>query len=359
MTVESVNFISDLEPDRPRSSDRISQGDDHIRNIKLSLKQTFPNVDGEVSATDEEMNYLVGLTGPIKDEIDAGANDISQLQADVAKNKTDIAANASGIATNASGISNNASAISAQGSAINANTDYIKNVEAIAVNNEREIAGLDASKADKSYVDSQNSAQNSAIASKADKSYVDSQNSAQNSVIATKADKSYVDSQDASKADKSDTYTKAQIDVLIAEASKGGGGMIKLVKQPAFSGNFTCNGNPQAYSFQLPVSQQAGDRSAKLDVPQGMVFGFEYLFGFGGTSGKLNIDVEGIYFDGVQVYDNPGSMAALIYDSSGGPIWPGSDKSTIVRVENSIEIKGMTAYATGCTVWLAGFFAEA
>ena len=346
MTVESVNFISDLEPDRPRSSDRISQGDDHIRNLKLSLKQTFPNVDGEVSATDEEMNYLVGLTGPIKDEIDAGANDISQLQADVAKNKTDIATNAAGIASNdadiasnASDISNNASAISAQGNAINANTDYIKDVEVIAVNNQREIEGLDASKADKSYVDSQNSAQNSEIASK--------------------ADKTYVDSQDANKADKSDTYTKAQIDVLIAEASKGGGGMIKLVKQPAFSGDFTCNGYPQAYSCQLQISQKVGDRSAKLNVPRGMVFGFEYLFGFGGGAGDLNIDVEGIYFDGVQVYDNPGSMAALIYDSSGGPIWPGSDKSTIVRVEDSIEIKGMTAYAYDCTVWLAGFFAEA
>ena len=87
MTVESVEYINDLEPDRPRGSDRISQGDDHIRNIKKGLKQTFPNVGGMVSASDEEMNYLVGLTGPIKDEIDAGANDISQLQADVAKNK--------------------------------------------------------------------------------------------------------------------------------------------------------------------------------------------------------------------------------------------------------------------------------
>lgn len=44
------------------------------------------------------------------------------------------------------------------------------------------------------------------------KSYVDTQNAAQDTVINAKADKSYVDTQDNLKADKSTTYTKTEVD---------------------------------------------------------------------------------------------------------------------------------------------------
>ena len=54
-------------------------------------------------------------------------------------------------------------------------------------------------KADLSYVNSQNAAQDLVIAAKANTSYVDSQNAAQDAVIALKADKTYVDFQNAAQ----------------------------------------------------------------------------------------------------------------------------------------------------------------
>ena len=85
MTVESVTYISTLDETRPSGGDRISEGDNHIRNIKRSLKETYPNVDGEVRASDEEMNFLVGLTEPIKDSLDGGSQDITDIQDELAK----------------------------------------------------------------------------------------------------------------------------------------------------------------------------------------------------------------------------------------------------------------------------------
>ena len=58
MTVESVTYISDLDVNNPAGGDSISEGDDHIRNIKKALKGTFPNVTDEVTLTSEEMNNL-------------------------------------------------------------------------------------------------------------------------------------------------------------------------------------------------------------------------------------------------------------------------------------------------------------
>ena len=61
MTVETVNFISDLDVNNPAGGDSIAEGDDHIRNIKKALKGTFPNVTDEVTLSSEEMNNLKAL----------------------------------------------------------------------------------------------------------------------------------------------------------------------------------------------------------------------------------------------------------------------------------------------------------
>ena len=58
MTVESVTYISDLDVNNPAGGDSISQGDDHIRSIKKSIKNTFPNVSEPVTATAEEINKI-------------------------------------------------------------------------------------------------------------------------------------------------------------------------------------------------------------------------------------------------------------------------------------------------------------
>jgi hypothetical protein len=51
MALETGTYISDLVDTNPLSSDLKSQGDDHIRLIKKTIKNTFPNIAGEVDAT--------------------------------------------------------------------------------------------------------------------------------------------------------------------------------------------------------------------------------------------------------------------------------------------------------------------
>jgi hypothetical protein len=315
MTVESVEYINDLEPDRPRGSDRISQGDDHIRNIKKGLKQTFPNVSGMVSASDEEMNYLVGLTGPIKDEIDAGANDISQLQADVAKNKNDIASNSSDIASNSSDIADHDSRISA---------------------NTQSISSIDLNKAEKSYVDSQNASQDA--------------------VISGKADKSYVDSQDALKADKSDSYSKAQIDALIAEASKGGV-MIKIVKQPSSAGSFSLSSNVERGGQGYSKIMGSETSTLTLNVPNGMVFCLQGITAYVST-GLIRMQSGNILIDGVDVN---GALTTNIEWAAGEDhIWPNGQNCAPIRVEGSVQLRDVYSNGQGSPqIIIQGYFVEA
>jgi microcystin-dependent protein len=58
MPLETGSYISDLDANNPSPTDVASQGDDHIRLIKSVLKNTFPNLNGAVSATDEDMSSV-------------------------------------------------------------------------------------------------------------------------------------------------------------------------------------------------------------------------------------------------------------------------------------------------------------
>ena len=59
MPVETpVDFISDLDPRWPNGSEKISDGDDHIRNIKRAITETFPNIEGEVTVDHEKLNEV-------------------------------------------------------------------------------------------------------------------------------------------------------------------------------------------------------------------------------------------------------------------------------------------------------------
>jgi len=58
MAVENVTYIDSLDPTAPAGGDSISEGDDHIRNIKRAIKDTFPNVDGPVELTTAEFGEL-------------------------------------------------------------------------------------------------------------------------------------------------------------------------------------------------------------------------------------------------------------------------------------------------------------
>ena len=92
MPVETFNHIDSLVTTNPTATDNVSEGDDHIRGIKTTLKNTFPNVTGAVTPTQTELNYVDGVTSAIQTQIDGkqatlGAGDITA---------TEIASNAVG-----------------------------------------------------------------------------------------------------------------------------------------------------------------------------------------------------------------------------------------------------------------------
>ena len=57
MGLETVNHISDLVSSNPLAGDNVSQGDDHIRNIKKALLADFPNINATVNATPTQLDY--------------------------------------------------------------------------------------------------------------------------------------------------------------------------------------------------------------------------------------------------------------------------------------------------------------
>lgn len=61
MALETATFISDLNALNPTSTDPKSQGDDHLRLLKSTIKASFPNISGAVNATHAELNLMAGL----------------------------------------------------------------------------------------------------------------------------------------------------------------------------------------------------------------------------------------------------------------------------------------------------------
>jgi hypothetical protein len=72
MTIESVTYISDLDATYPAEGETgtLHEGNNHIRNIKKALTNTFPALDAAVTASAVELNYLVGVTSNIQVQLD-------------------------------------------------------------------------------------------------------------------------------------------------------------------------------------------------------------------------------------------------------------------------------------------------
>lgn len=58
MGLEVVTYISDLNANWPVGTDKIREGDDHIRNVKTALLNTFPNIAGAVTLSHTDLNLL-------------------------------------------------------------------------------------------------------------------------------------------------------------------------------------------------------------------------------------------------------------------------------------------------------------
>jgi len=69
MGLEAGTYISDLNSSNPAASDVKSQGDDHLRLIKSTIKASFPNVTGAVSASHTELSYAAGATSALQTQI--------------------------------------------------------------------------------------------------------------------------------------------------------------------------------------------------------------------------------------------------------------------------------------------------
>lgn len=60
MALENATYVSQLVPSNPTSTDSVAQADDHLRLIKQALKNSFPNINGQVTATVAALNSLTG-----------------------------------------------------------------------------------------------------------------------------------------------------------------------------------------------------------------------------------------------------------------------------------------------------------
>lgn len=71
MALETATYIDGLVTANPTSTDPKSQGDDHLRLIKSTIRNTFPNVTGAVTATHTELNFVDGVTSAVQTQIDS------------------------------------------------------------------------------------------------------------------------------------------------------------------------------------------------------------------------------------------------------------------------------------------------
>lgn len=71
MALESATYLNQLVATNPTGTDQKAQGDDHIRLLKAVLQATFPNINGAVNPTPAQLNYLVGVTSLIQEQLNA------------------------------------------------------------------------------------------------------------------------------------------------------------------------------------------------------------------------------------------------------------------------------------------------
>lgn len=103
MGVETATYISSLDATLPSAGDNFSQGDDHLRLIKSTVKATFPNVSGAVLPTHTELNYVDGVTSNIQTQLNTLSAYVGEPYTWVSKTSAYTAANGDAILTDTSG----------------------------------------------------------------------------------------------------------------------------------------------------------------------------------------------------------------------------------------------------------------
>lgn len=78
MTVESALYPSQFNTNWPQASDMVSEGDNHIRLVKIVEKTTWANVSGAVTASHAELNYVTGVTSGIQSQLNGKGSTTGQ-----------------------------------------------------------------------------------------------------------------------------------------------------------------------------------------------------------------------------------------------------------------------------------------
>ena len=76
MPVEKATTISGLDASWPLPTDDVSQGDDHLRNFKGTMKTQFRGAAGNgyaipIDATEDDLNHCTGISSNVQDQLDA------------------------------------------------------------------------------------------------------------------------------------------------------------------------------------------------------------------------------------------------------------------------------------------------
>lgn len=83
MALEGAGYISDIVPTNPDGADQKNEGDDHIRNFKKSVQDSFANVSGPVTATHTQLNYVTEI---------GDSSDVAKGDALIVGKRTDVGA---------------------------------------------------------------------------------------------------------------------------------------------------------------------------------------------------------------------------------------------------------------------------
>ena len=86
MALESGTYIDSLNASNPASTDGLGQADDHLRLIKSTIKATFPNLDGAVTATVANLNSTTSIPTVLTDLGISDGTNAQVLQTDGAGN---------------------------------------------------------------------------------------------------------------------------------------------------------------------------------------------------------------------------------------------------------------------------------
>lgn len=85
MSIENTSTIAGLVATNPTQQDPVYQGPNHFWTIKSVLKNIFPGVGGQgfakpITATEDELNRVAGVTAPLQSQINALQAQIDALE---------------------------------------------------------------------------------------------------------------------------------------------------------------------------------------------------------------------------------------------------------------------------------------